>query len=347
MAVPEPSRLRRRAHIALFEAQTLLAKGVKEQLVARSFPIASVKLFTSSDDPDSNLSDFAGEAMLVTRPDIDALGPLDIAFLCGGAQEGRRYDDWPARKGFIGIDLGHGTARGAGAPVVNAAVNPEAIAPRPGLIATPHPIAQALSTLLAPVVKGPGLAEAVVTAFQPASEAGEAGIEELYQQTLGLLNFREMPQDVFGRQLAFNLIPAFSYAPGRAPGGGVPDDLAREVLGVTGGDYRLSVEVLLAPVFHCHAFLARLVLPRGRGGEDLRAAFRSASGVRLASGADKTTQVERAGEEGMIVTGFRPAGSDSAAWVWAVNDNLASGTALNAVRIAEALLEQGLGRSDA
>jgi len=83
MVVREAARARRRAHLALFDATTLTAKALKEELVARSFPIASVRLFTSQSDPDHNLTEFAGEAMLVTEPDPDALGRLDIAFLCG------------------------------------------------------------------------------------------------------------------------------------------------------------------------------------------------------------------------------------------------------------------------
>ena len=80
----------RGARLALFEATSLTAKGVKDQLAARSFPVTSVRLFTSSTDPDANLTEFKGEAMLVTAPDEEGLGSLDIAFLCGGREEGER-----------------------------------------------------------------------------------------------------------------------------------------------------------------------------------------------------------------------------------------------------------------
>src|SRR5881296_4257652 len=152
MAAPEIARFPRRAHVALFDATTLTAKGVKDALVARSFPTASVRLFTSSSDPNSNLTDFAGEAMLVTAPDIDALANLDIAFLCGTRREGERYLDWAGRAGFLAIDLtGASNASGDAAPI-NAAVNPEAIPGGRGVVGTPHPIAQMLSTIIAPVL---------------------------------------------------------------------------------------------------------------------------------------------------------------------------------------------------
>jgi aspartate-semialdehyde dehydrogenase len=348
MAVREARRAGRRgAHLALFDATTLVAKGVKEHLLARSFPVASVRLFTSRSDPDSNLSEFGGEAMLVTAPDIDALGSLDIAFLCGTPREGAAYLDWPRRKGFVAIDLTSASNASDAVPLVNAAVNPETIATAPGLIAAPHPVSQLLSSLLAPVLGGPGLLEATAVVFQPASGAGDEGIEELHQQTAGLLGFNEAPREVFGRQLAFNLIPASLYADGRIPGGGRPGDLAREVQRVTGGSYRLGLEVILAPVFHGHAVLAHLILPPGTGRGDLLAAFDGSDEVRPVGPGEASTPAERAGEAGIALAGCWPAREGSAFWLWAVSDHLKGGTPLNAVRIAEALVGRGLGRSDA
>lgn len=335
----------RRAHIAVFEATSLIAKGLKDHLVARAFPAASVRLFTSSDNPDANLTEYGGEPKLVTRPDLDDLGELDIAFLCGTAGEVARYLDWPGRAGFTAIDLSS-AALATGAPVVNVGVNPEAIAAGPGVIAAPGPIPHLLSSLLAPILRGPGLVEAVVVVFPPASELGEPGIEELYQQTLGILNFQDPPKDVFGDQLAFNLIPASLHGPGGRPENvRTEEGLEREVRAVTGGAYGLAVQVVLAPVFHGHAVLARVTLPAGAGSEALSRSLRgSGTGVALAGAADRPTPVGRAGQEGILVSGLRPAG-DNAFWIWAVSDNLAGGAALNAVRIAETLLERGLGRS--
>ncbi len=334
----------RRAHLAVFDANTLKAKGVKEQLVKRAFPVASVRLFTSSEDPDNNLTEFDGEAMLLTQPDPEALGALDIAFLCGGPEEGGRYLDWADGRGFVAIDPTTRSNARPGVPLVNAVVNPEAIVPRPGVIAAAHPIAQMLSSLLAPLVRGCGLLQATAVVLQPASEAGEAGIEELYRQTMSLMNFQEMPRPVFGRQLAFNLIPASAYEAGRTPGETSPPALEREVRAITGDAYELSLEVVLAPVFHCHAALLCVVLPPGRDREDLLASFRSEEGIRLARDPQEATPIDRAGQGGILVSGVRPAHGSASFWFWAVNDNLQNGTAQNAVRIAESLVAMGLGR---
>src|SRR5262245_38779893 len=331
----------RPAHLALFDATTLTAKGIRDQLVARSFPIASVRLFTSGNDPDANLTEFAGEAMLVTRPDIDTLHDLEIAFLCGTRQEGEQYLDWAGRAGFVAIDLTRASSGGDRSPV-NAAVNPEAIGKAPGVIATPHPVAQMLSSLIAPIGRHCGLEEAVAVVLQPASERGEPGIDELYHQGLSLMNFTELPTQVFGRQLAFNLIPGTLAEEARGTSA-TRADIEREVRRITGGTYRLAVQTIQAPVFHGHVAAAHVVLPAGKGREDLLAALRRSEDITMGARGARATPVERAGEGGLLVADVRPGLGESSFWVWALVDDLVGGTSLNAVRIAELLLKRGPG----
>ena len=336
----------RKAHVALFDATTLVAKGVKDRLVDREFPIASVHLYTSSDDPEANLTEFAGEAMLVAQPDIDALGAIDVAFFCGSRSEGERYLDWPAGKGFVGIDLTTASHARPDVPLINASVNSGALPKGPGLVAAPRPIGLMLSTVLAAIQRGCGLREAAAVVLQPVSECGEEGIGELYKQTLALLNFQDMPTDLFGRQVAFNMVPDFAYGGAGTPGAGTPDEIEREVARVTGGGVALSVAVVVAPVFHCHAAMVRVVLPIGRAAGDLAAALAAAVDIRLAKTDGIVTPVERAGQAGILVAGLRPAGAEGAYWLWIVSDNLTSGTALNAVRIAETVWARPAGRKE-
>ncbi|MCZ6695306.1 MAG: Asd/ArgC dimerization domain-containing protein [Acidobacteria bacterium] len=327
------------AHLALFEATALNARGVKEQLVSRAFPTASVRLYTSRDDPESNLvAEFGSEAMLVTSPDIDGLGPIDIAFLCGTREEGAQYLGWAERKGFLAIDLS-GASRGSdGIPTINVAVNPGAIPMSSGVVAAPHPIAQFLSTLLAPLARSFAPVRATAVVLQPVSECGEGGIEELYQQTIGLLNFREVPDTMFGRQLAFNLLPSPIFAGQQVAGGATPLEVEREVNRMLGPDVQLTIEILMVPVFHCHSAVLHLELHGGPGRERVEAALREAEGIRLPGARESITPAERVGKPGVAVSGIRPTGRDGAHWLWAVTDNLQSGSALNAVRIAEIIL---------
>jgi aspartate-semialdehyde dehydrogenase len=343
MAAPEIARIRRRADVALFDATTLAAKGVKDQLIARSFPTASVRMFTSSTDPEFNLTEFAGEPVLLSRPDLDTLGNLDIAFLCGTRQEGEAYLDWAGRGGFTAIDLTGASSGASGIPLVNATVNPEAIPEDPGVVSAPHAVAQMLSTLLAPVRRHCGLNEALIVVLQPASERGQEGIDELYRQSTSLMNFQEMPKEVFGRQLAFNLVPGWLAEEAKGVSA-TRADLERQVLRVTGGGYALGIQIIDAPVFHGHAVMAHLALREGMGPEDLLASYRGIDDVGIGRRGDAVTPVERAGDGRILVAGVQPGLHPSSFWFWAVADDLAGGRSRNAVRIAEAILERGPGK---
>jgi len=346
MRVVEPSAARG-AHLAMFDAQTLVAKGVRDHLVGRAFPIASMRFFSSRPDPEVNLTEFAGEAMFVSEPDPEALGPLDIAFFCGSRPDGERYLAWPRQRGFTAIDLTSAARPQNDEPPINVAVNADRLPSEPRVVATPHPIALMLSTVLAAAHRGCGLMGAVVTALQPVSEAGEEGINELYRQTLGLLNFQEWPQEVFGRQLAFNLVPAFAYGRGPVPGRIDAREIEEEVRLIAGPGFDLSIGAVLAPVFHCHAAMVRLVLAPGRRPAELAAALAASADIKLDAAAVRATPVDRAGQAGVLVAGPWPAGAPDACWIWVVSDNLQAGAALNAVRIAEALWRRDVPKGEA
>lgn len=325
------------AHLAIFDATTLLAKGVKEKLVERSFPVASMRLFGTGGGEEASLSEFNGEAMLVGAPDLETLGALDIAFYCGTREEGARYLEWAGKAGFVAIDLTTAANGTAGVPLVNAEVNPEVIPAEPVVIATPHAISLFLSTLLAPLRRC-GLRRAAAVAFQPAAQSGEGGIEELYRQTTGLLNFQEVPREVFSRQLAFNLIPP-SFAPD-------PSDSTNDLSGQTSSELSsllgqalaLSVQVIRAPVFHCQSAMVHVDLEPGRTRNDLLEACRRSGDIVVDEEGRSATPVDRAGAEGVLLAGVSPAETESSFWLWALCDDGVSGNGLNAVRIAEAVL---------
>src|SRR5213075_2829472 len=76
-----------------------------------------------------------------------------------------------------------------------------------GYILNPHPAAIVLVRVLAKLQQRFGIQTASVTILQPASERGSAGVDELQEQTVELLNFQQVQNRVFSGQLAFNILP--------------------------------------------------------------------------------------------------------------------------------------------
>ncbi len=337
----EPSSRRAPVNIALFDSSTLIGKGVKSHLADRRFPVGKVRLFdTGAVEEGGNISEFAGEPLLAIRPEPEEMERVDLAFFCGRAGSGREYLEWAHRGRFVAIDLTLAANPLEDVPLVNASVNPEAAENHAGILASPHPVAQFLSTLFAPLCRRLPMAEAVSLVLQPASEMGEQGIEELYRQTVGLLNFTEVPKDLFGRVLAFNLIPA-SLAAGEAAGGDEP--IAREVARILGGPgFPHALKVLMAPVFHCHAFVTRVRFREPVTPGRVREALMEEPSIRLREGSGGATPAELAGEEKIVLGEIQAdASAPGSFWFWGITDNLATGASLNAVRIAEGLLRSG------
>ena len=324
--------------LGFFGSMTLLAREMRSVLESRAFPAADVRLFDAA--AEGTLSEFGGEALVVTRPDEDAIPGLDIAFLCGTAAEMAPYLDWPARWGFTAIDLS-GAAFDRGAPLVHAGINPADIAsggvPVP-LIAAPHAVAHNLVTLAAAARGAASVASIDAVAFRPVSEMGEKGIEELQGQTVGLLNFTEVPNEVLGRQVAFNLVPSPGVPSSRAEG--FEERIQREVSVLAGLETnRVSLASAIAPLFHGHAMHVALRFGQPVTREGLSAAFEQSREVRLVTDPEAFSPVDLAGEETLAIGFLQVDETSRRAGFWSFCDNLRGGALLNAVRLAERLAD--------
>jgi len=328
------------ARIALFDSGTLVGQEVRALLQSRVFPATDVRLYDARKP--GAIDGFDDEALLVSVPDEEAILDLDIAFLCGPSDSTAGYLDWPARRGFVAIDMSGASLGRPGVPLVHTEINAGDIAPGPSretrrpanLIGSPHPVAHNLASIASLIPARNRPVGADVTALLPASELGKAGIDELHQQTVGLLNFTSVPQEVFGRQLAFNVLAS--------GGSGVPLRSTDErIAGEAARLLRLDPERVrccsaLVPVFHGHVSHVTLEL---RGEPDLdgiREAISASRDVSLAEDDHRFSPVGVADVEGVTVHGLRQdPGRPGRVSFWCVCDNLKWGATLNAVRIAE------------
>jgi aspartate-semialdehyde dehydrogenase len=203
---------------------------------------------------------------------------------------------------MVFVDLS-GASKSTGAPVVALGVNDAVLEGRPRTVAAPHPIAFALASVLAPIERLAGIDEAEAVVLRPVSDFGEAGVEELHKQTVGLLSFTDTPREVFDRQVAFNIVPQFAFS-GEA---GLETRIAGEVARTLGWESpRLTTKILVAPVFHGHSFLVHV--------ETRRAADRAASSRALAGTSGRRPAknggepVEAAGQDDLRVVELAPDG---------------------------------------
>jgi aspartate-semialdehyde dehydrogenase len=345
---PDPSTLEvTGTRLGFFGSTSLLARELRAVIETRGFPALDVRLFDAA--AEGTLSEFAGEALVVTRPDEDEAAGLDLAFLCGSAAEMAPYLEWPVRRGFTAIDLSGASLERGDVPLVHTEINAADIArdgrPLP-LLGAPHAVSHNIATVAAAASAAAPVRGVHAVALRPVAEMGEPGIEELQRQTVSLLNFQEMPREVFGRQLAFNLVPSAGVGANRAEG--IEQRLRREAARLSGLDMAcVNVSSAFAPVFHGHLIHMTIAFDEAVTGAALRGALQQARGVRVIEDVQEFSAVDLAGEESVAVSlqGVE-AGAPRQASLWTFCDNLRGGSALNAIRIAERVvdLRQGLSR---
>jgi aspartate-semialdehyde dehydrogenase len=187
-----------------------------------------------------------------------------------------------------------------------------------------HPAAVALARLLALLQSRHPLARAVATILEPVSQQGRAGIDELHNQTLSLLNFRPAPQDVFGAQVSFNLLPRY--------GSGAPHALAeaaarieRHLATLCGarGVPLPSARLIQAPVFHGYCMNVWVEFEKRPAAGALEHLLEEAGIEIRRADAEPASNVSVAGQVGLSVSDIAedPA-SAQAAWFWMAFDNL-------------------------
>ena len=330
------------AAVAVVGASTLRGKELKSALEERQFPVRRLTLL---DDEDRRglLTEFAGEPAILRPVERDSFTDVDFVLFAGSAAYSRNV--WPAAKraGCRGIDLTGAFDRPAnGEPGgrVAAPLATEALPAGESLVfVAAHPAAIVIQSVLSRAAGCFPLSRAIVDVFEPASERGSEGVDELHQQTISLLSFHDPPRRVFDAQVAFNLAPALGEE-SRPALLEAEERIARHVAAISaaiGAAVEPSVRLAQAGTFHSHSFsfyleaadaarrdIARLTAAFGADGFDLRG-----------EGVEPPSAVSAANNPDILVGDIRPDRANARGiWLWAAADNLRL-LAHNAVRIAE------------
>ncbi|MFI5111006.1 MAG: segregation protein B, partial [Terriglobales bacterium] len=203
--------------VAIVGAATLKGKELKEVLEDRNFPALDIKLL---DDEESlgKLDSVADEATFIQSVLPENLQGEDIVFFASDAGFTRKNWSLVKKSGALVVDLSYALEAEPGgavqAPWIERELEQaEGVRPPAQLDATlavvAHPAAVVLALLLLRAQKTGTLRNAVCTAFEPASEHGRRGIDELHGQTVNLLSFQQMPTEVFDAQVAFNMLSCY------------------------------------------------------------------------------------------------------------------------------------------
>ncbi|MCZ2156360.1 MAG: hypothetical protein LC114_21065, partial [Bryobacterales bacterium] len=165
----------------------------------------------------------------------------------------------------------------------------------------------------------------LVHAFLPASEHGDAGLDELHQQTVKLFAFEDMPKVVFDAQLAFNLLAALGAEADAEKLTTVEQRVRGELPGILPAvsEFPISLRVVQAPVFHGLSFSVWLTGEAARDSGALERGLRGELVDVWPTENGAPNNVAAVGDAGISVGDIRSDEADAdACWLWMTADNL-------------------------
>jgi aspartate-semialdehyde dehydrogenase len=314
--------------IAIVGSESLLGKEIRDVLRQQTQPY-KVQLIGADEEETGRITEEDGEPVVITGLDQTRLTTADAVVLAGSAESSHRV--WDMLAGF------------RDKPVIDAAQTLEDIpssrlaAPllRPSEPGNPtiiaHPAAVSLAMFFSRI-EDFSVRKSLVEIFEPASERGRAGIDELHKQTLKLFAFQGLPKEVFDAQLAYNMLARYGPdAPSNLEQ--IEGSIERHLVsllnrGVGARTVPMpSLRLIQAPVFHGYSFSIWVELETAISKEGLATA--------LFSEEDPPDNVAVAGESGIAVGGIRAdRNHPKAFWIWMAADNLRL-TAVNAASMLE------------
>lgn len=325
--------------VAIVGAASLKGKEIAEILRERNFPAVDVRLL-DDDESLGQLEAMGDEMNFIQSIRSEQFERVDFAFFASDSRSTR--NNWKAARdlGDTIVDLSYALEDEPGASVRSPWIEwqtgqPPAPELQPGPVVVAHPAATVLALLALRGEKTAKVHRMSATVFEPASENGQKGMDELHEQTVNLLSFQELPKNVFDIQVAFNMVAQcgprseFSLE-------AVSQQIRKHYRHISRGAVEPSLQVLQAPVFHGHAFSIYFEFEKPVALADLSQALSGEHVVVSRSREESPTSVSAAGQGDVLVAISLDASHKNGVWLWATTDNLRI-AALTAVECAETL----------
>ncbi|HTW49228.1 MAG TPA: Asd/ArgC dimerization domain-containing protein [Acidobacteriaceae bacterium] len=329
--------------IAIVGAGSLRGRELNDAL--SDSPFGEAELLLMDDEAEMGTLEAVGdEVTFIQRIEPSSFRHAAFAFFAGDETLTKKHWQAALRSGASIVDLS-GALEGEKGVLVRAPWIEDGEAPaapnQPGLetraVVPAHPVAVALTLLLARATELGGIRSASATVLEPASEYGRAAMDELHQQTVKLLSFTDLPKQVYDTQVAFNVTPVFGEA-ARFSLAASESRIRRHCALLSAGRLPESgVQLLHAPVFHGYGISLAVELERATTVDPMEAALAGEHVEIVTAESDPPTNLSVAGQAHILVR-VRPLSGGAAAetnrfWIWAGFDNLRM-AALNAVACA-------------
>ncbi len=335
---------KRPVNLAILGATGIVGKELLKILDERNFPIGQLKLLASERSKDTTIH-FRGKEYPVELAAKDSFKNIDIVLSAAGSII-KELAPAAIAAGAIVIDKSSAFRMNPEVPLVVPGVNDSAMDNHQGIIASPNCSTAQLVIPLKILHDLAGLTRVIVSTYQSVSGAGSAAVEELEMQTHSLMHGQTVEPKVFTKRIAFNLIPHIDKfnKDGYTREEEKLVEETRKILSLP--QLAITCTAVRVPVLIGHSESVLVEFARPVTVEQGRNAFAASDMIELWDNTEDNvypTPIDAAGKDPVYVGRIRKDNSSSnALHIWVVADNLRIGAALNAIRIAEYLLEHKL-----
>jgi aspartate-semialdehyde dehydrogenase len=335
----------KRYRVAVVGATGAVGREMLRMLAERKFPAASVRALASRRSVGKTLA-FGKKRLKVELLTPASAQGIDVALFSAGAAVSKEYAPLFVQAGAVVVDNSSAWRMEPEIPLVVPEVNPHALSSQTKLIANPNCSTIQMVVALKPLHDAATLRRVIVSTYQSTSGAGHIAMEELRTQTRAVLAGRKFPlPEKLPAVIAFNCIPQIDVF---LDNGYTKEEMkmvneTRKIMGLP--DLPVSATTVRVPVFRAHSESVWAEFERPISVEEARRLLSKAPGVVVVDDPAQKRYPMPLDAEGHTETFVgrirQDLTSPNGLVFWVVADNLLKGAALNAVQIAELVVEKG------
>ena len=329
-------------NVAVVGATGAVGEEMRLVLEERKFPIEKLSLFASSRSAGKEYK-YKEEKVVVRELKDDSFSGIDIALFSGGDEVSKHFAPLAVQQGTIVIDNGKYFRMDPQVPLVVPEVNPDDLKKHKGLIANPNCSTIQMVVALKPIYDEAGIERVVVATYQSVSGTGKEAIEELKNQAASIAKGKEFEIKAYPYQIAYNALPHI----GSFKENGYTSEemkMLNETRKILGDDnIRVAATTVRVPVYRAHSEVVHIETKKKISVQRTREILSAFPGIKVIDNPEKLEYplpLFAEGKDEVFIGRIREDISTKNGLVmWIVSDNLRKGAALNAVQIAELLIE--------
>ncbi|HEX3798910.1 MAG TPA: aspartate-semialdehyde dehydrogenase [Verrucomicrobiae bacterium] len=330
-------------HVAVVGATGAVGIEMIKTLEKRNFPVGKLTLLASARSVGKKLK-FRGHDVTVTELTADSFKGIDIALFSAGGGISKEFAPLAVKAGCVVVDNSSAFRMESNVPLVVPEINAADVSKHQGIIANPNCTTAITLMALYPLHQAFGVKRIFASSYQAVSGTGAKAIEELERQVGEVVSGKPVTKEVYPHQIAFNVLP---HVDSFLPSGYTKEEMKMENEGrkiMHHPAFRASVTCVRVPVYRAHSVAVSAEFERPVTVAAAREVLGKAPGLDLVDAPEKKEYplpLYVAEKYNCQVGRIRvDCALDNGLCFWVAGDQLLKGAALNAVQIAEVLVQK-------